>query len=104
MLKAKKSPLLPPLKLFREILRAHRQLPALQRSLGDSYVKQEFKLHKNTDNPIHIVGFLQSWQDYLQMISDSQWKDYKLSKQELDKMSPEQVGQLYELMKETQNF
>lgn len=94
--------LLPPLKLYKSILRAHRQLPPLQRSLGDKYVKSEFKLHKDIDNPLHIVGFLASWQDYLKLINDGQWQTGSLSKETFEKMSPDQVVQLYELMKESE--
>ncbi|SMN20120.1 similar to Saccharomyces cerevisiae YDR511W ACN9 Protein of the mitochondrial intermembrane space, required for acetate utilization and gluconeogenesis [Maudiozyma saulgeensis] len=97
-----KETLLPPLMLYRRILRAHRVLPEVQRSIGDKYVKNEFKLHKDVDNPLHIVGFLTSWQDYLHMISNGKWQEGTLSKSALEKMSPEQVGQLYELMKETE--
>lgn len=62
------QPLLPPLMLYRRILREHKHLPAIQREMGDEYVKNEFKLHQNIDNPLHIVGFLTSWQDYLTLI------------------------------------
>lgn len=99
-----KEALLPPLMLYRRILRAHRMLPEIQRSVGDKYVKNEFKLHKSTDNPLHIVGFLTSWQDYLHMITNGEWQEGTLSKSALDKMSPQQVGQLYELMKETERI
>ncbi|CCE91547.1 Sdh7p TDEL_0C06580 [Torulaspora delbrueckii] len=95
-------PLLPPLQLYRRILREHKNLPALQRELGDNYVKSEFKLHKNTDNPLHIVGFLASWQDYLHLISKGEWLEGSLTSDVLEKLSPEQVVQLYELMRETQ--
>jgi hypothetical protein len=47
--------LLPPLPLYRRVLRAHRKLPAEHRTLGDLYVKSEFKQHKSVENPIHIV-------------------------------------------------
>ncbi|QLQ78714.1 hypothetical protein HG537_0B00630 [Torulaspora globosa] len=96
------QPLLPPLHLYRRILREHKNLPVLQRELGDNYVKNEFKLHKNTDNPLHIVGFLASWQDYLHLISKGEWLEGTLTSEVLEKLSPEQVVQLYELMKETQ--
>lgn len=49
--------LLPPLPLYRRVLRAHRKLPAEHRILGDLYVKSEFKQHKNVENPIHIVRY-----------------------------------------------
>lgn len=77
-------------------------MPALQRSLGDEYVKNEFRLHRSTENPLHIVGFLASWQDYLRMISKGDWMEETLSTEVLERLSPEQVTQLYELMKETQ--
>lgn len=48
--------LLPPLQLYRRILRVHRRkLQPEMRVLGDSYVKSEFRLHKNVENPLHIV-------------------------------------------------
>lgn len=101
----KTDPLLPPLALYKSILRAHvHKLPVEIRSLGDQYVKAEFKAHKNIDNPLHIVGFLTQWQDYLKSIDGGKWMDGKLSQQELDKMSPEQVGQLYELMQEAKRY
>lgn len=99
------DPLLPPLKLYQAILRAHiHHLPNELRPLGDQYVKAEFKAHKKIDNPLHIVGFLAEWQDYLRSLSGGSWAEGKLTKQDLDKMSPEQVGQLYELMQETQKI
>lgn len=67
-------------------------------------MKNEFKLHKDTTNPLHIVGFLASWQDYLHMISRGEWKEGTLSSEILDKMSPDQVNQLYTLMKETEEL
>ena len=94
--------LLPPLMLYRRILRAHKLLPPMQKEMGDKYVKSEFELHRTIDNPLHIVGFLASWQDYLHQITNGKWKEGSLSPAVLEKMSPEQVGQLYELMKETE--
>ncbi|KAG7191757.1 acetate non-utilizing protein 9 [Scheffersomyces spartinae] len=101
----KTSPLLPPLALYKRILRAHYQhLPQELRFLGDQYVKAEFKAHKHTDNPLHIVGFLTQWQEYLGNIVGDGWLEGKLKQQDLEKMSPEQVGQLYELMQETRKI
>lgn len=98
------KPLLPPLALYRRILRAHSLLPPAQKELGDMYVKEEFKAHKSTDNPLYIVGFLTSWQDYLGMITEGKWHEGAMTLEQLEKMSPDQVNQLYELMKETQRF
>lgn len=51
--------LLPPIPLYRRLLRAHRKLPVEERTLGDMYVKAEFKAHKDIDNPVHIVSLVQ---------------------------------------------
>ncbi|KAK5779626.1 Sdh7p PWA37_002806 [Arxiozyma heterogenica] len=96
--------LLPPLKLYRNILRAHRELPELQRALGNEYVKNEFRLHKDIENPLHIVGFLASWQDYLSLINNGAWQTGSLSRETFEKMSTDQVVQLYELMKESERI
>lgn len=49
--------LLPPIPLFRRLLRAHRRhLPSEMRVLGDEYVKSEFRAHREVENPMHIVG------------------------------------------------
>lgn len=51
--------LLPPLQLYRRILRVHRRkLQPEMRVLGDSYVKSEFRAHKTAENPLHIVRTL----------------------------------------------
>lgn len=38
------------------------------RSLGDTYVKDEFKRHKAVTNPLQIVGFLGQWKVYLDQL------------------------------------
>lgn len=54
--------LLPPLQLYRRILRVHRKLEPEMRVLGDSYVKNEFRAHRSVENPLHIVClFLLMW-------------------------------------------
>lgn len=99
------APLLPPLELYRAILRAHiTKIPQELRFLGDQYVKAEFKAHQNIDNPLHIVGFLTQWQDYLREIDSNSWVNGKLSKKDFEKMTDEQVNQLYELMQETKRL
>ena len=48
--------LLPPIPLYRRILRTHRKkLPHQERVIGDMYVKSEFRAHRDVDNPVHIV-------------------------------------------------
>lgn len=105
--KENENPLLPPLQLYRAIMRAHRRLPFDQRSLGDMYVKAEFRAHKNIDNPLQIIGFLSSWQKYLQMVlqnTDQDWKKYHIPDNMLEKMSDDQIIQLHELMKGTRSL
>ncbi|KAG5987452.1 hypothetical protein E4U43_000171 [Claviceps pusilla] len=91
--------LLPPLSLYRRLLRAHRKhLPAEMRLLGDEYVKAEFRLHRNVDNPAHLIGFLSEWQLYAQKIEGDAWVGDKVDEAKLQKMSDEQIQQLYDLM------
>ncbi|KAI9823625.1 MAG: acetate non-utilizing protein 9 [Thelocarpon impressellum] len=91
--------LLPPIPLYRRLLRAHRhKLPRESRLLGDEYVKSEFRAHRNVENPVHIVGFLTEWQMYAQTVEGDGWRDARLDKGKIDKMSDQQLGQLYELM------
>ena len=48
--------LLPPIPLYRRLLRAHRnKLLPQERLLGDEYVKSEFRAHRNINNPVQIV-------------------------------------------------
>lgn len=48
--------LLPPIPLYRRLLRAHRKfLPTEMRVLGDEYIKAEFRAHRKVDNPAHLV-------------------------------------------------
>ena len=98
---------LPPLRLYRRILRAHRKyLPEEARYLGDRYVKAEFRRTKDTDNPVHIIGFLTQWQvntaldmnlweEYCQAVEGEHWKDGKVDVNLIEKMSDEQLGQVH---------
>ncbi|KAH8727177.1 acetate non-utilizing protein 9, mitochondrial precursor [Phaeosphaeriaceae sp. PMI808] len=95
--------LLPPIPLYRTILRTHRKrLGTEERVLGDMYVKAEFRAHRNVDNPVQIIGFLTEWQLYAQTLQGDSWKGDKMDKQKIDKMSDQQIGQLYELMQAIQ--
>lgn len=72
------------------------------RFMGDAYVKSEFRLTRSTDNPLHIIGFLSQWKHYLEELQEKgNWKGRKLDEEAFERMSPEQVGQLYELMHAT---
>jgi uncharacterized protein YqiB (DUF1249 family) len=49
------------LRLYKALLRAHKTvLPDAMRSLGDAYVREEFKLHKSA-KPQHLNGFFTQW-------------------------------------------
>ncbi|WRT67283.1 acetate non-utilizing protein 9, mitochondrial [Kwoniella shivajii] len=99
--------LIPPIPLYRRLLRAHRYLPLEMRFMGDSYIKSEFRLTRSTDNPLHIIAFLSQWKLYLDELQastiDSQgvWRGRRLDTDSFEKLSKEQVGQLYELMHAT---
>lgn len=72
------------------------------RVLGDEYVKAEFRAHRSVDNPAHLIGFLTEWQLYAQKIEGDSWVGEKLDQAKIEKMSDEQLGQFYELMKAIQ--
>ncbi|KAH7912821.1 ACN9-domain-containing protein [Hygrophoropsis aurantiaca] len=105
-LKATSATLLPPIPLYRSLLRAHRGLPIEMRSLGDDYVKAEFRRHKDVTNPVYVMGFLSQWKMYLdELPKDPDAKNFKkLDATVFEKMSPEQLGQLYELMHATKQI
>lgn len=65
-------------------------------------MKAEFRAHKNIDNPVQIIGFLSEWQMYAQTLQGESWKGEKMDKTKVDKMSDQQIGQLYELMQAIQ--
>lgn len=80
--------LLPPIQLYRRVLRCHRKfLPVDKRLLGDEFVKSEFRRHKDIDNPVHIVGFLTEWQSYVKQLEDGNWMQGNLDMEKLEKMS-----------------
>jgi hypothetical protein len=92
------------------------------RFMGDAYIKSEFRLTRSTDNPIHIIGFLGQWKVYLDELESARadagvtggegaaagefkpWMGRKLDVEAFERMSNEQVGQLYELMHATKEL
>lgn len=88
-------------------MRGHRYLPLEMRSLGDDYVKAEFRRHRKVDNPLHIIAFLTEWKLYLDQLprdeSSVNFSGKKLDPSLFEKMSAEQLGQLYELMHATKD-
>ncbi|KZV65407.1 ACN9-domain-containing protein, partial [Peniophora sp. CONT] len=107
-LQAQSATLLPPLPLYRSILRAHRHLPEEMRGMGDDYVKAEFRRHVKVDNPVWIIGFLSQWKVYLDSLPDAEgglsFRGKRLDPTKFEKLSQEQLGQLYELMHATKDI
>ncbi|KAF2129855.1 ACN9-domain-containing protein [Dothidotthia symphoricarpi CBS 119687] len=80
--------LLPPIPLYRRLLRSHRKrLGVEERMLGDMYIKAEFRAHRDVENPVQIIGFLTEWQLYAQMLEGDSWRGDKMDKAKIDKMS-----------------
>ncbi len=44
------------------------------------------------------MGFLTEWQQYGQQLEGEDWKEQEIDPALLDRMSDQQVGQMYELM------
>ncbi|TVY44996.1 Succinate dehydrogenase assembly factor 3, mitochondrial [Lachnellula subtilissima] len=97
--------LLPPIPLYRRLLRSHRKhLPREMRLLGDEYIKSEFRAHRDVENPVHIIGFLTEWQLYAQKLEGESWIGERMDAGKIEKMSGAHlnkgilIGQFYELM------
>lgn len=58
------------------------------KSLGDAYVKDEFRRHKELDNPLQIVGFLTQWKVYLDNLESQTgiYRGKKLDVQQFEKV------------------
>lgn len=65
-------------------------------------MKAEFRAHRKVENPVHIIGFLTEWQLYAQKLEGDEWVGEKMEKGKVEKMSDQQIGQLYELMRAIQ--
>lgn len=57
------------LSLYRNILKTHiTKLPLDLRHLGSSYVRNEFKLHKNVKDGKVLAQFYSAWEGYLEQL------------------------------------
>mmetsp|Transcript_66092 Transcript_66092/g.213127 ORF Transcript_66092/g.213127 Transcript_66092/m.213127 type:complete len:105 (+) Transcript_66092:107-421(+) len=86
--------------LFREIMRLHRtKLPATMRSLGDTYVRREFRLHYKPDvKEAHRAMFLGEWRGYARTIGSQQdVVGQALTDEQRAKLNDEQKKQLSDL-------
>ncbi|XP_032092661.1 succinate dehydrogenase assembly factor 3, mitochondrial [Thamnophis elegans] len=97
--------------LYKKILQLHQVLPLELKALGDQYVKDEFRRHKSISLQ-EAQHFLQEWENYAMMLQQqanqheqntTNQPDFgaHLTKEKLNALRDEQVGQLYELMRET---
>lgn len=65
--------LLPPIPLYRRLFRAHRKyLPREMRLLGDQYIQNEFRAHRDVENPVHIVCFY--WELFASILKVAVWE------------------------------
>lgn len=92
-------------KLYRRILKLHKNLPIISKALGDQYLKDEFRRHKNA-TPEQVSEFIQEWKIYADMLEKQQ--DGKrfgshMSEHHMSSISEEQLCQLYELHQEITN-
>ena len=46
--------------LYKAILRLHRGMPCELKTMGDDYVKSEFKHHKSAE-PHYVAPFMREW-------------------------------------------
>ncbi|VDO49601.1 unnamed protein product [Haemonchus placei] len=83
------KPELYPLYLYKRILRLHYGLPPPARLMGDTYVKDEFRRHKDA-NAEHTAIFLNEWTD--------------LDPEKLDSFAEEQLRQLLDLKLESERM
>ena len=96
------------LNLYKVILRLHERLPVDLKTLGDLYVKSEFRQHKNC-TPERVPQFMQQWTAYAanlhhQLEEQESGKGTlgeNLSPEAIQNFSEDQIVQLVELMKET---
>lgn len=90
--------------MHRNILREHKLLPKKMQDIGNSYVKNEFKLHQNTKNEEHIKQFMNNWNKYLQDLQNRRLNDKKfgamLDEDLKSKLNSEQAEKLEHLKNE----
>jgi len=91
------------LALYRDVLRAHRKvLPPPMRALGDRYLRDEFRRHKEgntSDNQWR--AFAAEWQSYVATLNGSGAElSGDISPEMVENLTPEQKEQLAKLQDE----
>ncbi|XP_057293481.1 succinate dehydrogenase assembly factor 3, mitochondrial-like [Hydractinia symbiolongicarpus] len=92
-------------RLYRRVLKLHRCLPVELKNLGDEYAKDEFRRNK-TANQLQAYEFIKEWKNYCTTLENQlQLSDSEigknLQKENMDSLSQDQLGQLYQLQQET---
>ncbi|KAF7223329.1 succinate dehydrogenase assembly factor 3, mitochondrial [Nothobranchius furzeri] len=98
-------------RLYKRILVLHRFLPLHLRALGDQYVKDEFRRHKEATAE-EADSFMTEWQKYKDTLQTQVLESSgsprgsvvfgtDLSEEKLSHFQDEQICQLYELMLES---
>ena len=88
------------LKLYRNLLKLHGQMPKKMKELGNKYIREEFQKHLypkiSSFNQAHYMTFLESWKRYAQDMKNPEIKTYgrKLTPEEIQAMSPAQKSTL----------
>eukprot|EP01100_Stratorugosa_tubuloviscum_P009307 TRINITY_DN389_c1_g1_i2.p1 TRINITY_DN389_c1_g1~~TRINITY_DN389_c1_g1_i2.p1 ORF type:complete len:113 (-),score=47.21 TRINITY_DN389_c1_g1_i2:74-412(-) len=93
------------LKLYKNILRIHRKkLNFEMRSLGDSYVKEEFKAHLKKEKQLsqrQLSLFFQNWQTYLLTLEkQDEIIGKELEEQQLQILNEDQLHKLNQLQQQ----
>ncbi|KAF4080611.1 hypothetical protein AMELA_G00173420 [Ameiurus melas] len=95
--------------LYKRILMLHRFMPIDLKALGDQYVKDEFRRHKSAP-PEQAQHFMKEWEAYRDTLQTQVLEaagrgkmafGADLSEQKLRDFQDDQMGQLYELMLES---
>uniref|UniRef100_A0A8R1TY11 Succinate dehydrogenase assembly factor 3 n=1 Tax=Onchocerca volvulus TaxID=6282 RepID=A0A8R1TY11_ONCVO len=98
-----------PLILYKRILRLHYGLPKEMRIIGDLYIKDEFRRHKNVSSEQALI-FLKEWKEYCTVLSKQlssrgiakKILGVNLNSTLLDSLQDDQLWQLYKLKLEAE--
>ncbi|RDD45672.1 Succinate dehydrogenase assembly factor 3, mitochondrial [Trichoplax sp. H2] len=93
------------LNLYKRVLRVNKQLPKEFRLVGNAYVRDEFKRHKTMAmDEGNVKEFLSEWKMYADHLEVQLKQNHaigsNLSSQDLNRLSEDQLGQLYHLQEE----
>ncbi|XP_066921539.1 succinate dehydrogenase assembly factor 3, mitochondrial-like [Clytia hemisphaerica] len=93
-------------RLYRRVLKLHRFLPTELKKLGDEYTRDEFRRNKSA-NQLQAYEFMTEWKNYADSMEEQFISEGKigrnLNQNEVNLLSQEQLGQLYQLQQEATN-